>query len=57
MGIIGFLLYLGGICAIIMGVIGVGVGLFTGDYASAGHSALFIVGGLVSGTIGVSILE
>jgi hypothetical protein len=57
MGLLGGALLLGGIGAVIIGVIGVIVGLMTWQFSDAGLSALILLGGLVSGAIATSILE
>lgn len=57
MGLLGGLLLLGGLGAVILGVIGIVVGLVTGQWQDAGLSCLILVAGLASGTTATFILE
>lgn len=57
MGLIGGLFMFGGMGAVLLGVIGIIVGLFTWDIEGVIMSAFLAAGGLLFGTIGTAILE
>lgn len=57
MGIIGFILMLGGLAAIGFGFVGLIVSVFTLSSSVFFTSSAYIIGGLIAGTIGITILE
>lgn len=57
MGLIGGLLLLGGIGAVIVGIIGIIGNLIMWNPLAIGYCILLLIGGLISGALAASILE
>ncbi len=57
MGLLGGVLLMSGYGAMLLGMIGIIINLFLGQWSDAGVSLLIFVGGLVAGATATAILE
>lgn len=57
MGVIGALCLFGGLGLLVMGLIGIVLGVFTGQWENVAFSVGIFGAGIISGTIGTAILE
>lgn len=57
MGLLGFILLIAGLGSVVSGAVGLVVGMALLDWAMVGQALLIAVGGLLIGSLGVTILE